>query len=176
MYLLLSHVWLSTCVYEVIIVCPHMINIIYSHLQKFNATPSKILFCNLTSVLHHTLVSIASAYLKPYFPSFHYWFHLVFDKFCSFFCNWICLIMGKKPLLSTIQCGQIVILHKEGPSERKISEKLSIDSFQKSFFLRNPLCVKSQFDNAEWYGFFPIIRQIQLQKKEQNLSKTRWNQ
>ena len=34
--------------------------------------------------------------------------------------------MGKKPSLSAIQRGQIVILHQEGLSERKISEKLSI--------------------------------------------------
>ena len=32
--------------------------------------------------------------------------------------------MGKKPSLSAIQHGQILILHKEGLSERKISEKL----------------------------------------------------
>ena len=50
--------------------------------------------------------------------------------------------MGKKPSLSAIQRarGQIVILHKEleGLSERKISEKLSIDSFSEIFLSERP--------------------------------------
>ena len=36
--------------------------------------------------------------------------------------------MGKKPSLSAIQHGQIVILHKEGLSERLLKNYLLIDS------------------------------------------------
>ena len=73
--------------------------------------------------------------------------------------------MGKKrPSLSAIQ---IVILHKEGLSFLKNYQL--IDSFSEIFLSERPsLCKITIWPRwmADNDGFFPIIRQIQLQKKE----------